>query len=254
MENIIKKISNAISLAILFVVSAFFYFSAKGFVVENGKIVLQKQVAHADEIKNGIATVLPKNININASTRFARGDKEAPLTIYEYSSFGCPHCADFHLSVLPELEEDYVAKGLVRVVFVSFPLDKKSMKGAMLARCMTYDNYHNFIQTLFDRQRRWFLADDDTPLFKFAAEYGLSYDESVSCVKDDAVASEIIADRQQAIAQLKMDGTPALLISGRDGNEMIYGKPRYSDLKEYLNKRLTEMNVMRHEEDAGRLE
>lgn len=245
MEELIKKVSNAISLVLLFVISAVFYFSAKGFVVENGQIVLKAQVARADEIKNGIAVVLPKNININASTKYAYGAENAPLTLYEYSSFGCPHCADFHLSILPKLEKDYVDSGLLRVVFVSFPLDKKSMKAAMLARCITYDNHKNFIYALFDHQRSWFLASDDTPLFKYAAEFGLSYDEAKECVKDDAVASEIIADRQQGIAQLKMDGTPAFLIKGADGNEILYGKPRYSDLREYLDNRLAGLNYSR---------
>lgn len=245
MEEIIKRVSNAISLILLFAISAVFYFSAKGFVVENGKIVLRTQLAHADEIKNGIATVLPSNIHINASTKFAYGSQNAPLTLYEYSSFGCPHCADFHLNVLPRLEKDYVEQGLMKIVFVSFPLDKKSMKAAMLARCITYDNYNNFIADLFDHQRSWFLANDDTPLFKYAAEYGLSYDEAQECVKDDAVASEIIADRQQGINQLKMDGTPAFLISGSDGNEILYGRPRYSDLQKYLDTRLSSMQYSR---------
>lgn len=245
MEDIIKKISNAISLILLFALSAVFYFSAKGFVVENGQIVLKEQVVHAEEIKNGIAVVLPKNINVNANTKFAEGAQSAPLTLYEYSSFGCPHCADFHLNILPKLEKDYVERGLLRVVFVSFPLDKKSMKGAMLARCMTYDNYHEFVSTLFDKQRRWFLADDDTQLFKYAAEFGLSYDEAKGCVSNDMVASEIIADRQQGIKQLKMDGTPAFLISGADGNEVIHGKPSYSDLQQYLDARLRSLNYKR---------
>lgn len=245
MEELIKKVSNAISLILLFAISAVFYFSAKGFVIENGQIVLKEQIAHADDVKNGIAVVLPRNININASTKFAYGAPNAPLTLYEYSSFGCPHCADFHLSVLPKLEKDYLEQGLLKIVFVSFPLDKKSMKAAMLARCITYDNYNNFIATLFDHQRSWFLASDDTPLFKYAAEYGLSYDEAQECVKNDAVASEIIADRQQGIKQLKMDGTPAFLISGSDGNEIIYGKPRYSELQEYLDARLAAMNYIR---------
>jgi protein-disulfide isomerase len=238
LENFIKKISNAISLVLLFILSSVFYFSAKGFVVENGQIVLKEQVVHAEDIRNGIAVVLPKNININASTKYVMGNKSAPLTLYEYSSFGCPHCADFHLNVLPKLERDYMEKGLLKVVFVSFPLDKKSMKGAMLSRCMTYDNYYQFIETLFDKQRFWFLAGDDTPLFKFAAEYGVSYDEAEACVRDNQVASEIIADRQQALKQLKIDGTPAFLVSGADGNEVIYGKPKYSDLQKYLDTRL----------------
>ena len=245
MEDLIKRVSNAISLMFLFVISAVFYFSAKGFVIENGQIVLKEQIVHAEDVKNGIATVLPKNININASTKYIKGSPSAPLTFYEYSSFGCPHCADFHLNVLPKLERDYVEKGVLKIVFVSFPLDKKSMKGAMLSRCMTYDNYHQFIETLFDKQRFWFLAKDDTALFKYAAEFGLSYDEAEQCVRDDNLASEIIADRQQGVKQLKMDGTPAFLVSGADGNEVIYGKPRYSDLHEYLDTRLAGLGYKR---------
>ena len=245
MEDLIKRISNAISLILLFILSAVFYFSAKGFEIKNGQLVLKEQVVRAEEVKNGIAAVLPKNINISASTKFIKGAPKAPLTLYEYSSFGCPHCADFHLNFLPKLEKEYVETGLLKIVFVSFPLDKKSMKAAMLARCMTYDNYHNFVTTLFDKQRRWLLASDDTPLFKYAAEFGLSYDEATACISNDAVASDIIADRQQGIKQLKMDGTPAFLISGIDGNEVIYGKPRYSDLEEYLNKRLAGLNYKR---------
>lgn len=245
MENFIKVVSNAISLVLLFIISAVFYFSAKGFVVENGKIVLKQQVVHANEIQNGIAVVLPKNININASTKFAQGSQHAPLTLYEYSSFGCPHCADFHLNVLPKVQRDYVEKGLVKIVFVSFPLDKRSMKGAMLAKCMTEDNYHEFVDRLFDKQRSWYLAGDDTPLFKYAAEYGLGYEQAQDCVSDDESASEIIADRQQGLSQLKIDGTPAFLISGFDGNEIIYGKPRYMDLQEYLDTRLAAMNYSR---------
>lgn len=245
MEDIIKRVSNAISLILLFVLSSVFYFSAKGFVFEDGQIILKEQVVHAEDIKNGIATVLPKDINISATTKFLEGAEFAPLTLYEYSSFGCSHCADFHLNILPKLEKDYVEQGLLKIVFVNFPLDKKSMKAAMLSRCMTYDNYHKFIKILFDKQRFWYLAGDDTPLFKYAAEFGLSYDEAQECVGDDAVASEIIADRQQGLKQLKMEGTPAFFVSGVDGNEIIYGKPRYSDLRDYLDTRLAAMNYKR---------
>ena len=244
MEEYLRKISGFLAFVLTFVFSAYLYFTAKGFVYENGTLVLKTQTAHAEDIKKGIAVVLPNNININASNKYAVGPANAPLTMYEYSSLGCPHCADFHLSSVPKLEKEFVSQGVLRIVFVNFPLDKKSMEGAMLSQCMTYENYHDFITRLFDRQRFWLLAGDDTPLLKYAAEYGLSYDEAEACKNDNALASSIIADRQQAISQLKMEGTPAFLISGADGNEIIYGQPRYSDLVNYIRSRLQRLGYV----------
>lgn len=237
MEKWIQRISHILSFAVIFFLSAAFYFSFKGFSYVDGNIVLVKPEAVAAE-HNGIATVLPSNIIINASDRFAIGSPYAPLTLYEYSSLGCPHCADFHLDIMPKLEEEYVSRGLLRIVFVHFPLDKKSMKAAMISRCLTYENYQNFIRTLFDRQRFWFLDRSDEQLMRFAAEHGLSYDEAQACASDDMVAQEIISDRQDGATRLHIQGTPAFLFSGADGNEIIYGVPNYAQLREYIDNRL----------------
>lgn len=237
MDIIIKRISNAISLVILFFVSAMFYFQYKGFAIIDGQVVLQKQEAVAAE-KNGIATVLPQSESVSVSAKYAIGAENAPLTLYEYSSLGCPHCADFHLDIMPKLIKDYVKNGQLKVVFVHFPLDKKSMKAAMISYCMTYDNYFAFLDEMFDNQRSWWLDSDDERLFKYAAEFGLSYDETLACMNNDSVAREIVTNRQEAISRLKIQGTPSFLFSGPDGNEVIYGEPKYSALKEYLDKRL----------------
>ena len=140
--------------------------------------------------------------------------------------------------MLPKLEKEFVDSGLLRVVFVNFPLDKKSMKAAMISECMTFDNYFGFMEALFDRQRSWWLDSDDEQLYSFAAEYGLSYNESEACANNDKEAQEIIADRQEALTRLHVQGTPAFLISGADGNEIIYGAPSYGSIREYLQNRL----------------
>lgn len=237
MEDTVKKISHFLSFAVVFVCSAYLYFGFKGFVFENGTLVLQKQEAMAEE-HNGIATILPDDLTINASEKYAIGDIDAPLTLFEYSSLTCPHCADFHLGIEPKLMTDYVDKGLLRIVFVNFPLDKNSMSAAMLAECMSYENYFGFLDKLFDTQRSWWLDRKPDTLFKYAAEYGISYDEAVACTKNNAVASDIVANRQEAISKLHMQGTPAFLFVGEDGNEIIYGVPGYSELKQYLDNRL----------------
>ena len=237
METVIKKISSILSFIVVFCVSAVFYFNYKGFVYENGRIILQSQTAQAAEM-NGIATILPKNMAINVSAKYARGAANAPLTLYEYSSLSCPHCADFHLDIEPKLVEEYVNNGLLRIIFVNFPLEENSMKAAMLSECMTYENYFGFIDTLFDTQRSWWMERDNDTLFRYAAEYGVSYDEALACIHNNTVAQEIITNRQEAIMRLKMQGTPAFLFSGADGNEIIYGVVKYGKLKEYLDARL----------------
>ena len=239
MDNLIRKISNILSLAVVFFFTAMFYFNYKGFVYENGKIELRKQVATAAEPEyNGIAVILPRSTVINTSQKYSIGAWDAPLTMFEYSSLGCPHCADFHLDIVPDLMKEYVDKGLLRIVFVNFPLDKNSMRAAMLSKCMVYENYLPFIDAMFSAQRSWWMDTDDEQLFRYAAEHGLSYDEATACVKNDKLAKEIIADRQEAIDRLKMTGTPAFYITGADGNEIIYGSVSLRNITDYLNSRL----------------
>lgn len=243
MEKIINSLSHFFTFAAVFVMAALFYFNYKGFTVdEEGNIVLKKAVAEAAE-KNGIATVLPANIAVSPSLKFAEGKESAPLTMYEYSSLGCPHCADFHLNLLPELKAEYVSKGLLRIVFVNFPLDKQSMNAALVAQCMTYDNYHEFLARLFDKQRFWYLDRDSQILHRYAAEYGLSYDEVEKCLHDNNVAQDIIADRQDGVSKLKMEGSPAFLFRGSDGNEIVYGVPAYDSLKTYIDSRLNRISA-----------
>jgi protein-disulfide isomerase len=237
LEKIIKKISHIISFVAVFFLSAVFYFNFKGFTYVDGEFVLVKQIAEAAP-QNGIAVIGPRNIRITASDKYAIGSSLAPWTLYEYSSLGCPHCADFHLEVLPKLIHDYVDSGYIRVIFVHFPLDKKSMKAALLARCMSYEDYHAFVEKLFDYQRSWWLDEDDDRLLQYAAEFGLGYDEAQMCMHNDNAAQEIVTDRQQALTQFHINGTPALVLSGPDGNEIINGIHGYNKLKQYIDQRL----------------
>ena len=139
---------------------------------------------------------------------------------------------------LPLNIKNYSVRAMKDVLEINFPLDKKSAKAALLANCMTYDNYHNFISTLFDRQRSWWLDEDDERLLRYAAESGLSYDEAQICLNDNRMKQDIVADREEALKLLHLTGTPALFITGPDGNEIIYGAKTYEQLKAYLDSRI----------------
>ncbi len=240
MDEIIKKISNTLSLIVMFCFSAVIYFNYKGFVYEDGKIYLREQTAVAAEY-NGIATVLPADIAINASQKYAVGSAKAPLTLFEYSSLTCPHCADFHLDTMPLIEHEYVATGLLRVVFVNYPLDKNAMKAALLSECMTYENYAPFINKLFYDQRSWWMDKRSERLLSYATEFGLDYDEAVACLKDKKKATDIATTRYEAFKQLDIKGTPAFLVVGPDGKEIVHGVVTYSSFKEYLDSRLARL-------------
>lgn len=118
----------------------------------DGRIVLVKQANAAifdDEAEEDIAQPLDSKIALSLPKGPVLGSAEAPLTLYEFSSFGCTHCSDFHLGTLPKLEADYIKSGKLKVIFVNFPLDRKSMQGAMISRCIPAANYYDYVKTVF---------------------------------------------------------------------------------------------------------
>lgn len=242
-EDIIKKLSSFIAAFVVFFVAAGMYLSWKGFVMQpDGRIVLVKPAAaaifdgSADEdisqpIDSKIALTLPKGPVL--------GDNSAPLTLYEFSSFGCTHCSDFHLSTLPRLEADYITPGKLKVIFVNFPLDRKSMQGAMVSRCIPADNYYEYVKTMFKNQREWgFSSRSEQVIADYAAHNGITKEKALECLKNDDAAKDIIEVRQQAIDKLKIQGTPSFLLVTPRSREVIYGVPGYANLKNLLDKKL----------------
>ena len=242
-ENIIKKVSSFIAAFIVFFIAAGMYLSWKGFVMQsNGQIVLVKQ-AQANIISDSeedISTPIAKNIALSLPQGPILGSAKAPLTLYEFSSFGCSHCADFHLNTLPKLEKDYISQGKLKVIFINFPLERKSMQGALIAKCIPDENYYEFIKTAFKNQREWYFSANSEKVFAdYAALNGLNKEKALKCLRDDDNAKDIIEIRQQAIDKLKINGTPSFLLSDANGREVIYGVPDYTSLQKLLNKKLS---------------
>ena len=242
-ENIIKKVSSFIAAFIVFFIAAGMYLSWKGFIMQpDGKIVLVKQ-AQASTTEDGfedISTPIAKNVALSLPKGPILGSPKAPLTLYEFSSFGCSHCADFHLNMLPKLEKDYISQGKLNVIFVNFPLERKSMQGALIAKCIPNDNYYEFIKTAFKNQREWYFSSSSEKVFAdYAALNGLSREKALKCLRDDNNAKDIIEIRQQAIDRLKINGTPSFLLTSGKEREVIYGVPDYRSLQKLLDKKLS---------------
>lgn len=238
-ERTIAKISNYATLLILYVLCAGTYMSAKGFVYDNGKISL---IREAKAEQTAFAEPLAKRSIINLSDPHFLGDPYAPITIYEYSSFGCSHCADFHLRTIKKLQKDYIEKGKVKIALVYFPIDKKSMQAAMIASCIPDNEYHDFVNTVFNKQREWALSTkSDEVLAGYAALHGISRLNALECTKNDAIASEILGNRQQGITDFKISGTPTFVVDDGTTQEIIYGAPSFSNLKTYLDEKLSKI-------------
>ena len=233
LEKWIRSISSTLAFLIIYIVALSFYLGIKGFQIdEQGNIVLQGSEVQASETKrNMLSTAL------SLPYGHTLGRASAPITIYEYSSFGCSHCADFHESTLPKLKENYIDKGLVKLAFTPFPLDKTSLKAAVLAECMPSSKYFDFVNELFDSQRSWGLSfNSEKALSKIAQKYGLSEQRAESCMKDLTTAQDILNQRQEAIRTINIEGTPTFVLAAKNSREIIYGYISYEELKEKIDK------------------
>ena len=250
MEKWIHRISFIITLCIMYVVAGFSYLSFKGFVYQNGTFELVKSaqaglldfVKKAPEDDKPQTAIIANNIALNLPQTTIAGSLSAPLTVFEFSSLSCTHCADFHLNGLKKLDKDFLSTDKVRVVFIHFPLDRASMQAAMLAECVDASKKTEFLNLVFKKQREWVLsAESEKYLINYAVMMGLNPQDAARCLKNDDLAKDIISYRQEAIDKLKIEGTPAFLISTKDKNEMIYGFSNLFDFKAHLSECLADV-------------
>jgi protein-disulfide isomerase len=146
----------------------------------------------------------------------ARGDPNAPITIIEYASMTCPHCAHFEQATYPELKRRYIDTGKVRLIFREFPLDPLATAGFMLARCAGKDNYFPLVETLFRQQDDWMVTNPIEPLLKIAMRVGFTKESFDACLGNDGKTLEgIEAVRQRAIEKFGVNSTPTFFINGQ---------------------------------------
>jgi len=145
----------------------------------------------------------------------ALGKADAPVTIVEYSSLTCPHCATFHHDVLPRLKAEYIEPGKVRYVQREFPLNMPALAGSVLARCVDPARFFAFNDMLFSHQEDWAFKDDAmTPLKQYAKQAGLTEAEFAKCIDNEALQKQILAVRKRGEKE-GVQGTPTFFINGK---------------------------------------
>ncbi|WGF87772.1 DsbA family protein [Marinivivus vitaminiproducens] len=146
---------------------------------------------------------------------YVLGDPSAPVTIIEYASLTCPHCAHFHTQTLPELKKRYIDTGKVRLEMHDFPLDRVALQAAVIAHCGGPERYPGFIDVLFRSQERWATAPDPVvALTQIARMGGLQPEDVNACLADEALTNRILQSRLDAQEEYDISSTPSFVIDG----------------------------------------
>lgn len=193
---------------------------------------------------NSPAPVTPVNaqttelseVDTSSIVDMAMGDENAPITLIEYASFTCPHCATFHENVLKDLKKDYIDTGKVKFIFREVYFDRYGLWAGMVARCGGGMRYFGIIDLVFEHQREWSQGEPTAiaaNLKKFGKQAGLDDETLDACMTDGEKATALNAFYQKNAQADGIRATPSLVINGTTHSNMSY-----DDLKKLLDAEL----------------
>lgn len=224
-----NRIVPIIIVAIIAIAGAGYWFSQS-----SGEAVAQQtqitQVSSSDE-------TMTNDADTSGVVEMVMGSADAPITLIEYASFTCPHCASFHDSVLKPLKADYVETGKVKFIFRDVYFDKFGLWASMVARCGGPEKFFGMADLLMKSQSEWTRAGDPVAiageLRKTGRLAGLSDDQLNACMQDEAKAKSLVAWYEKNVAEDDISGTPTMIIDGEKHSNMSY-----ADLKVILDAKL----------------
>ena len=175
----------------------------------------------------------------------ALGPADAPVTIIEYASLTCSHCASFHKTTFKRLKDNFIDTGRIRFVFRDFPLDQFAMEAAILARCGGEEKYFDIAGTLLDTQNDWAFRGSPAAIRRglnnVAEQYGISQAQYDACLADETLRSRITARMSQGQSRFGVSSTPTIIIN----NEVWEGSRAYTEIAKHL------IDILPPRESAG---
>lgn len=163
------------------------------------------------------------------------GEEGAPLTIVEYASMTCGHCANFHKATYPHLKKEYIETGKARFIFREFPLDPVAAAAFMLARSVPEEKYFDVIDVMFAEQRNWAFSNDPyNSLLNFAKQIGFTQESFEKTLTDQALLDGINATRDRASSDFGVDSTPTFFFNGNKVSGAISVEQLDKEAAKYL--------------------
>lgn len=167
------------------------------------------------------------------------GDPDASVTVIEYASFTCPHCATFHLGPFQQIKENFIETGQIQFITREVFFDRYGLWAAMLARCGGTESYHGVAELIYQNQREWTSAQDEAAiaenLRRLGRQAGLNNDEINACLGDRDMALALTATYQANAEADDIRATPTFMINGEQ-----YSNMPYSEFESVLNDLLAE--------------
>ncbi len=143
------------------------------------------------------------------------GKEDAPVTIVEYASVTCPHCAEFTINTFPKIKEKYIDTGKARLIFREFPFDPRATAAFMLARCAPEDRYFPMVDVFFKQQQQWATAEDgEAALLQIAKLAGFTQESFKACLTNQQVLDDVRATMDRGSKEFGVTATPTFFING----------------------------------------
>lgn len=164
------------------------------------------------------------------------GDAAAPVTILEYSSLTCPHCAAFHRETLPKVRTEWIETGRARLVYRHYPLDQVALRAAAAANCVPGDGFFGFMDVLFQNQDKWAHSQDPfAAIGQYAALAGLDKATYEKCLNDEAVIDRILEKQADGRDKYNVASTPTFVVNGTP----VAGNRPYEEFNSILEEAAT---------------
>ena len=178
-------------------------------------------------------------LNITESD-FVIGNENAPITIIEYASLSCSHCADFHINTLPEIVNEYVDSGKIKFVFRDFPFNYPALLASMVLKCVPQDFRYEYTEVLYKLQKTWVNRENaktKEELYKIMQSGGMSKEDFENCIYNTDLENQILQGVIEAQEEFNIKNTPSFIINGKlriEGNKPI------KDFRQIIDKILSE--------------
>ena len=160
----------------------------------------------------------------------------AIVKIKVFSSLTCPHCANFHTKVVPEIKREYIDTGKVQLIFIDFPLDQAAFNASKILNCLDKTNQITFLDTIYETQMKWTngsnLDDINKNLKKIVKNLGISSAKFDKCLIDEVISDKILNGRIDASQKYSIDSTPAIVIN----EKKLEGSVSFKNIKKKIEK------------------
>ena len=170
---------------------------------------------------------------------FVIGNLDAPITIIEYASLSCSHCADFHVNKLPKLIEEFVDTGKAKIVFRDFPFNWPALVGSMVLRCVPSELRYQYTDALYQLQSRWVVRDKvkiKQELYKIMQSGGMTKAQFNECLGNKELENLILQGIINAQEEFNIKSTPSFIINGK----LLEGNKPIKDFRQIIDKILSE--------------